>query len=208
MKTEFTLDDIKRLMVRKQYQIYNDNYKLNIVGIRSVDKTINIFNDTIVVFFKNGFTTEEFWFKATTDPGLPWLKKLMNPKGTAILKPGQYINSWKLALHRGKYEALVQYKPVEVYRDNNLDDKIDINEKTIESGLFGINIHRANAFGLSAYVGEHSAGCQVIRDPKEFTDKFMTFVKKHKELYGNSFTYTLINEEEIKLFLENKDIKV
>lgn len=208
MKTEFNLDDVKQLMVRKGYQIYNDKNKINIVGIRSIDKTINVFNDTIIVFFKDGFTTEEFWLKATTDPGLPWLKKLMNPKGTAILKPGQYINSWKIALHRGKYEALVQYRPVEVYRDNNLDSKLDMNEETIDKGLFGINIHRANAFGLSAYIEEHSAGCQVILDPKEYENKFMASAKKHRELYGNSFTYTLINEEEIKLFLENKDIKV
>ena len=71
----------------------------------------------------------------------PWVEE----KGTAVLKPGQYRGSHKIRLHGGKYTALGQKKNVTVYRDRNKDDKYDLNESTCDTGLFGINIHRATA---------------------------------------------------------------
>lgn len=67
----------------------------------------------------------------------------MNPKGTAILAPGQYQSSHKIGLHRGKYKALVQHRPVTVYRDNNKDSKYDLEPTKKDTGIFGINIHKA-----------------------------------------------------------------
>ena len=70
----------------------------------------------------------------------------MNSKGVAILKPGQYLKSHKLRLHGGKYLALGQQNPLTVYRDNNRDDNYDLNESKTDTGLFGINIHRASKY--------------------------------------------------------------
>ena len=47
-------------------------------------------------------------------------------------------------LHRGKYLALCQRKPVSVYRDNDKDKRYDLKDKTIDTGLFGINIHKSS----------------------------------------------------------------
>jgi len=207
MNTTFTLDDIKLLFKLKKYQFANQPYKLNIVGIRAIDKTVNIFNDMIYVFFTGDRSeTFEYRFNATTDPGMDWLKTLLNPNGTAVLVPGQYQGAYQLALHQGKYKALCQRKPVKVYRDKNRDDVINFNANTIEEGIFGINIHRANLNGLSTYVGKHSAGCQVIQKVSDF-NKLIELAEKHKASHGNTFTYTLIEEKDIKLFLENKNIK-
>jgi hypothetical protein len=49
---------------------------------------------------------------ATTDPGTFWLRNLMNPQGTAIVKQGQYIGSHGIGMHRGKYLALTQKRPL------------------------------------------------------------------------------------------------
>ena len=42
-------------------------------------------------------------------------------------------------------------------------------------------------------------GCQVFESVRDFEDKFMPLVNKAKDLYGNSFTYTLTNIKEFKL---------
>ena len=59
---------------------------------------------------------------------------------------GQYRKSHKLRLHAGKYMALGQQNPVTVYRDNDRDHNYDLDESKTETGLFGINIHRATKY--------------------------------------------------------------
>ena len=58
-------------------------------------------------------------------------------------------------------------------------------------GSFGINIHKAGKD--SKDVDQWSAGCQVFQKSDDFNE-FMGLARKHKNLYGNKFTYTLIDE--------------
>ena len=122
----------------------------------------------------------------------------MREDGVAILKPGQYRGSHKLRLHQGKYMALGQQKPVKVYRDNNLDNKYDLNESSLEEGIFGINIHRATGRtgGTSTRVDKWSAGCQVIANNDDW-HCFLDICMTAREIWGNSFTYTLIESKDI-----------
>lgn len=176
------------------FRINSRPYELNIFGVRSNSTTPNKFDDKIYVFYK---TDKGAWegkeFNATTDPGTFWLNNPMSPQGTAILKAGQYINSHKLGLHKGQYEALVQQNPVIVLRDYDRNAILDFNNGKEEKGIFGINIHRANASGTTKSVDKYSAGCQVFENADDFA-KFIEMAKKHKELYGNNFTYTLVDE--------------
>ena len=147
------------------------------------------------------YNTETGWkrqiYNITTEPGLSIMKAPSNAKGTAILAPGQYRGTYKIDKHNGKYDALCQRnKVVKVYRDNNRDEVYDYKPETIDTGMFGINIHRSNEFWTRATVDNYSAGCQVFNDPKEFTS-FMKLVKKSASIYGNCFTYTLINEDDL-----------
>jgi hypothetical protein len=113
----------------------------------------------------------------------------MNPKGTALLKPGQYIDSWKLGLHRGQYKALVQSKPITVFRDKDLD--IIAEETAItDVGLFGINIHRANPNAISKFIDKWSAGCQVLNNPADFKK----LIEACEASNLAAFTYTLVKE--------------
>jgi len=173
------------------------NYNLNIVGIRNEEVKLNQFNDELWVFWK----FESFWklnkYKITTNPGLFWLTNPMNPKGTATLKEGQYLNSHIFGKHRGKYDALVQSKPLTVIRDFNKDNKLDYDSGKTQSGLFGINVHRASEFHETKFVDKYSAGCQVFSSPTEFND-FIRLCKLYMAEWGNSFTYTLILKSQIK----------
>jgi hypothetical protein len=125
-------------------------------------------------------------------------KQLLNKDGVAILKEGQYRGSHMIGLHQGKYEALRQKKPVKVYRDGNKDDFYDLLKKMFMKVLYGINIHRATARkgGKSIQIDKWSAGCQVIAANDDF-ELFMNVVNKAAKVWGNSFTYTLINSNDI-----------
>lgn len=199
--------DFEKLFKKKGYAYFNKgNYNLNIIGVRSNqnNKVTNKYDDCLVVIYN----TESGWkrqiYTITTDPGKSTIKAPASAKGTAILAPGQYRGTYKIDKHRGKYDALCQRnKPVKVYRDNNKDDVYDYIPENIETGMFGINIHRSNEFWTRTTVDNYSAGCQVFNDPKEFIS-FMNLVKKAAAIYGNCFTYTLVTEEDMDEMQKDK----
>ena len=193
--------DIEQVMIRKGYRFFKGVYNLNIIGVRSKEsiKQENRFDDILIVAFglaTSGYNSStKFIFQITTDPGIKSLKVPMNAKGTAILVPGQYRGSHKLGLHQGKYEALVQCAPVKVYRDANKDSILDTDKRTIDTGMFGINIHKAGI--ASVIVDGWSAGCQVLAIEKDYAI-FMDLCRKQKLAgYGDKFTYTLLEEKDL-----------
>lgn len=194
--------DYEKIFKEKGYSYFTRGaYNLNIIGIRSdnKNKVTNLFDDLLVVIYK---TPSGKWqrvsYSITTEPGYYYMvTKLLNPKGTSILVPGQYRGCWELGKHQGKYKALVQKKPVKVYRDGNKDEIYNLDCNRIDTGVFGINIHRSNQFSTAYFVNAFSAGCQVFANPDSFT-KFIKLCDKQRELYGNSFTYTLLNESDVR----------
>lgn len=191
--------DFEKLFKKKGYAYFTKgSYNLNIIGIRSAGANItNRFDDILVLIYK---TPTGMWarqiYQITTDPGRYYMLNPTNRKGTAILVPGQYRTTYKIDKHRGKYEALCQRnKPVKVYRDNNKNEIYDWNPATLDEGLFGINIHKAGR--LSSRVDTWSAGCQVFAVDDEFK-RFMAYCRKQVAAgLGNSFTYTLLREEDL-----------
>lgn len=192
--------DFEKLFAKKGYAYFTKGkYNLNIIGVRHKgNECTNQFDDCIVVIFNNekGNLTR-YVFTATTEPGLTQLRKptYNTLKGCAILVPGQYRGAYQIGLHRGKYEALVQRKNVKVYRDDNRDDVYDYNPTTIDEGVFGINIHKAGI--ASTVVNNWSAGCQVLQNANNLIT-LVTLAKKQVQFNGcKTFTYTLINEEDL-----------
>ena len=197
-----TREQVEAAVKAKGYKWFGSgDYNLNIVGIRNsntLDEVTNKFDDCMTLSYKVDGEWQYHCFDCTTDPGRYWVENILKESGVAILKPNQYRGSHKIGLHQGKYEALRQQKPVQVYRDNNLDDCYDLIEENIEKGIFGINIHRATKYEgrKSTQIDKWSAGCQVIAANDDF-DLFMEICNKAKDHWGNSFTYTLINSDDI-----------
>ena len=191
-----TREQIEAAMIKKGFAYFSDGeLNLNIIGVRQSstgNKVTNLFDDFLTLSYKhNGAWVFKQW-AATTDPGTKGVKEFHNAAGVARLVAGQYRGSHAIGLHQGKYEALKQAKNVKVYRDANKDMTYD--ESKIQEGVFGINIHKAGAD--STYVENWSEGCQVFKKSADF-DEFMAIVKKAAALHGNSFTYTLLNSNEI-----------
>ena len=147
----YSVDHIRRALEHKGYKFFeNGDYNVNIVGIRNSltkNQVTNRFDDLITVCYKVGGEWNYHEFDCTTDPGTHWVENCMIPeKGVAILKEGQYRGSHKIRKHQGRYEALGQCRPVTVYRDNNRDDVYNLNTEKTDTGLYGINIHRATKY--------------------------------------------------------------
>jgi|TARA_Y100000361_G_scaffold125316_1_gene118807 hypothetical protein len=198
----YTREQIEAAMASKGYKYFTGgDYDVNIIGVRNSKtkgRVTNAFDDCLTLSYKIDGEWQFHCFKCTTDPGSHWEQNLLNKKGVAILKPGQYRGSHKLRLHQGKYLALGQKSPVKVYRDKNKDGKYDLNEDHVDEGLFGINIHRATgrAGGKSIRVDKWSAGCQVIADNDDW-HTFLDICQTAREIWGNSFSYTLLESKDI-----------
>jgi hypothetical protein len=197
-----TRQQIETAVKDKGYKWFeNGNYNLNIVGVRNsetLNEVTNKFDDYITLSYKKNDEWQYHCFDCTTDPGKHWVENVMREEGVAILKEDQYRGSHKIRLHQGKYEALGQQKPVTVYRDNNLDNYYDLDEENTQTGLFGINIHRATKWEgkKSTQIDKWSAGCQVIASNDDFK-LFMEICHLAADTWSNSFTYTLINSDDL-----------
>lgn len=179
------------------YRIAVRPFELNIVGVRANSVQAGAFDDVIHVFYSDEKRRPiHHQYKATTDPGTYWLKNPLHPQGTAILSQGQYVDCYSLGLHRGKYTALVQSRPVTVLRDYDRNAVLDFSNGRPDTGLFGINIHRAEQQGTTKVVDKYSAGCQVFASAPEFA-QFLTLCERQRALYGNRFTYTLLDERAV-----------
>ena len=197
-----TRQQIETAVKSKDYKWFeNGDYNLNIVGVRNGEtgtEVTNKFDDFLTLSYKVDGEWNYHCFDATTDPGKHWVENIMREEGVAVLKENQYRGSHKIGLHQGKYEALRQQKPVQVYRDNDLDGNYDLLKENIQEGIFGINIHRATKWEgkKSTQIDKWSAGCQVIAANDDFR-LFMEICNKAKDTWGNSFTYTLINSNDL-----------
>ena len=177
----YSIDHIKNSLQRKGYRFFeNGDYNVNIVGIRNSltkNKVTNKFDDLITVSYKVNGKWQYHEFDCTTDPGTHWVENTISEDGVAILKEGQYSGSHKIRKHQGRYEALGQCKPVTVYRDDNRATK--------------------HAGKKSTQIDKWSAGCQVIASNDDWT-KFMKIMRKARDTWSNSFTYTLIQSKDIQ----------
>lgn len=198
---------IAKAMEAKGYEIFDNNekdYNLNIVGVRDTGARLDEFACTMNAFWK---TPAGLWkrieWKCTTYPGRRYLvERLLNPKGAAILCPGQY-DVYRLDTHNGKYRALCQRSgPVRVYRDGDRDTEFDLNPSSVMSGMFGINLHApvTPTSSTKNYIAQRvyaaSAGCQVFASVADFLE-FRSLCEKAADTWGNSFTYTLMDDTDL-----------
>ena len=191
---DLSVSNIRKILKDKDYLVFEDdskNFNLNIVGIRTNDNESNAFNDWMVIFWKFKGHWNNMTFPITTDPGVYWRKNPMNVKGTAILQEGQHRGMWKVGTHKG-YPALQQHKSCMVHRDIDGDHVLDF-DGADDFGKFGINHHKAGNNSLQ--VDKWSAGCQVQPNSALWHIEMEIF-KESAATWGNSFTYTLIHEND------------
>lgn len=139
-------------------------FDLNLFGIRGASSQADLYDDGIGIAWTDAAGHPHGrLFRATTDPGRPWLQRPSRASGCAILVgPAWYRGMYALGLHKGR-AALVQAGPCRVWRDDDRDAVLGplANPEgfPVEAGG-GINLHDPGAEDPGK-VGYSSAGCQV-----------------------------------------------
>jgi len=176
--TEHERTPVKLLGIRGFYEDLGNPHK----------NDLGIYDDFIV----RCIGEETIGFRASTDPGLYWIKHPMNPKGCAILTEATHV--FKLGIHQQKYPALVQAEDFVVWR---LDTEGNRKE---EGNAVDIHMHSG---GPGMDVGSFSAGCQVIQSPEgyfrgtwfKFFDPLAEAMHRHGQ---NTVPYKLLFVEDLK----------
>lgn len=198
-KAEILVDKFKAACNSKGYAFFeNKDYNLNIIGVRNDSGKADKFDDNINVLYRVNDEWVVDVYPATTEPGTSILQKPIVKGGTAILVPGQYRGVYKIDTHGGKrrYKAVCQRAgKVKIWRDDNRDRTPDYTGP-IHEGMYGINIHRQWGPDDREYTGGVSAGCQVFQSSKDFYE-FMETCQIAADDWGNTFTYTLLDERDI-----------
>ena len=179
-KDKITWDSLKKALESDGSWEKMDPNQYNIVAIRNYlsekKKSPNHFIDLIVLMSPED--DKKVWtYRATTVPGPMFMvkpfrnwylttgsKDNINPKGLAIVQPGVY--NYKIGSHNG-YPAFNQSGKIKVNRYSPVEIPSEANFSTFspgkpQSGIFGINIHRANEQGETENVDTWSAGCMVF----------------------------------------------
>ncbi len=200
---------IVKYLLAENYQVFTAPKEYNIVYIEGMNgdwslnsDAPNEFNDRrVVIEVVDGVPKIVDHWQATSEPGAYYTYNPMNPAGAARIKFGQY-KAWAVGTHGNaeRHEALVQVRPITVYRDFNKDfqrtaDKLD-------TGLFYVNQH----WGYDAPsndIRNASAGCLVGR-MRQGHREFMAIIKQDRRYVANSdyvfYTTVIPGDDLVKKF--------
>lgn len=192
---QINIDTLKKAIAKKGYKWF-DNAP-NIIGVRTTLQVPDVFNDVMCIVYKENGVEKLFTATFTSEPGVAYQKKLLNPKGCWVMMPNQMIDAYTIGLHQGKADHVCLKSSGKIYglRDADLDG-IAGNSGTpawAEGSGIGANIHGANKAGITSKIGPWSAGCQVINDWKK-KEELIVICKKSG---ATKFTYTLIEEKDL-----------
>lgn len=194
--TIISLDSLKRTQQSLNHKWFED--QPNIIGIRTTLCIPDVFNDILVIAYKSGTDYKMFTAIITTEPGTTYQKKLLNPKGCAVMQPGQFINAYKLGYHQWKkdHRALVQVGKILLKRDKDLDG-IPGNSGELEWNTgAGCNIHGANKGIVTSKIGPWSAGCQV-HERWSKKEEMCDIAQLYEKVNNGLLTYTLLEERQL-----------
>lgn len=197
MNLKLSFDDVKKVVLKKEYVWWEGEYNVFLYAIRSRSLLVDLWNDVLGVCLIDKFGNKiNLMHKGSTKPGLNWLKhKMGNINGTAILQPNQYRRCFTIGNHSG-YPALVQsrFDAFKVWRDNDQDGRFDFQGDTY-TDVTGLNMHTESLISDSEKVGPYSAGCQVRAFDKEHF-MVVNICELSMSMYKGDLSYTLLEERD------------
>jgi hypothetical protein len=207
---------LRSALAKKNYIIYTDAYKLNIVGIRGSSDHSNLFDDSLVVFYYDENNAVHLSiFDETTHPGLYYTQNpIPGTGGAGILVADQYVDAFMIGSHTSHVNGVADTYPcltqavatLPVYRDKGgiVDGKLYYDPSTIKNDGTGIQLHRGLKNAITGQVWNWSAACQVQDDGTRYETEWWPMVMKYIA-YNNltelnaRFTYTLLDEVDLGL---------
>lgn len=225
--TNERVEKMIKYLKSQNYTVYEDQYRLNIIGLRSSVKdsgrVTNQFDDKCWVFYKDDQNNWILYddYKVTTTPGFaPRQTKLPlgpNNQGVAMLVYGQFVDKWKIGYHQNRtgkqggkldkngniapeHKALVNATTSQVRNQPSATGYFKPGEKTPQTAAIGINIHHAAEKGVTPNVYNWSEGCFVFASKNQH-DEFMNLCQQQVDKASKGrFTLTLIPQSEFDNF--------
>jgi hypothetical protein len=148
---------IKKMCKKYGYQFLENN----IYSLRFSSEFTDKFSEIALVVDDKGKCVSILpW---TTKPGKYWISNPVTVggiKGTGCMKEGQWLNSHRYeATPKSKWGVagyFIQHSMIEVYRDGNMDNKLDKNVVQKAPTWYGFFLH---AMGSGRRIWNWSAGC-------------------------------------------------
>lgn len=199
-----TYSELKSALLKKGYKWFEKPMSLNFIWERTSYNATNVFDDWLHIAYLDHEGKERvIRIAATTKPGVKG--SLDSPvtvqgiTGTAIIKEGQYLSTWKFKdtfKEFSKYPYFRQIKGIDYWRDGNknrLIDKINFQAQKI----FGTHWHKMSNVGTygSGLVNNWSLGCMGCPEPVWKT--ILPIVRDSVKLYGDVFSGTIICSEDL-----------
>ena len=72
----------------------------------------------------------------------------------------------------------------------------------INTGLFGINNHRASKYSILNWIGAYSQGCIVHNDYNKYMNSFIPTLEESSKIYGKEFTITVYIEQQFNSIIK------
>ena len=201
MAVQRTYQQIKDAVLKKGHKWFeNGDYNLNLIFVREDDFT-NQFTDTLHVCYNKNGVPSVTTLKCSTDAGDYYIfHKVITHlgiRGTAVKKEGQNLGCYTFDDSPNNFHkspALLQTKPVWIYRDN-IYNRV-LNKVQEQFGLFGVNTHRATG----RFLWNWSAGCFVVPDDGIYSDYdiLVDLLREATKRYGNKFTETILEAKDFK----------
>lgn len=193
------IQNLKQTQAKLGHKWFDD--QPNIIGIRTTLCIPDTFNDILAIVYRdNGNSGEEKIFTATitTEPGITYQKKLLNPDGCLVMQPGQFINAYKNGYHQYKkdHRALVQVGKIFIRRDKDLDGIPGNSGVDRWEAGNGANIHGANKNQVTAHIGPWSAGCQV-HERWSKKEEMCDITVRYEKTNNGLLTYSLVLEKDL-----------
>jgi len=214
-KSKITIDKVRAICEARNWwfpahNAIQINYNCFLFGVRNQNRnqSSDAFDDLIGVIYPFERKLNMELFEATTDPSVTELVKPTfteaQRNGTAIIAEGQYRGVYQIGHHgvgSWRHRALVQVRPIKIYRDSNRDQTLDLEPERTTEGLYGVNLHMAHPRAVIQRIQGYSAGCQVIQDPADY-QRLMYILGMQQVTFaqmqlrgGDRFSYTLMLEQ-------------
>lgn len=163
-----------------------------IIGVQSKIQGDDSFNDKFYVY--NDADKFVIATTGTTNCGQSALKNYgkFGLKGAAVWKTNQFYEGlYRLGFHKGKMPALIQQKPIALFRDSDKDN-IPEQEGIEFNDIIGANFHgvsyNIDSDKLINQIGEWSYACPVCNNMRHYRS-IINFAKKYSFI-----DYCLLNE--------------
>jgi len=200
----YSIDKIIETLNKKGYRHFKEPWILNIVGIRSNTKqqgstATDKFIDYIIMwYYDNKGKRIDAKSIITTTPARSYYIGTASGNFNNML-PNQYKDAYSIGLHKGKYQALILSKLIDISRPTKGKGVYDYSKPSKENPKDNIHKALADTPTISCNKGTRgwSAGCQVFKKVSDFEWMMSAARQQVNNTNKKVFDYTLLKEEDI-----------